>query len=1618
MPATEQTWRNLKTMHVVFAASSLAMLFATIAMLTSDHNREWKPIQQTERAIETWMAESRIIEQKTDTYLNKHDELARALTTARVKIPDENQFANFKSTVKSFAADWNGKVDDRLKEGLTRLAKVKEIDFSAGKNGADNLLQALPELIKTATEKRAEADKAKGEADKLWKAWLAANEQVGAAEKAFSPDVAKIREAAAVAEKAAKDARTVAQTADASAVQSENTVGSKRDTFVQSLRDVAKVAKQNEDGLTQAVKFRRAEYDEAKSAYDAAIGKHLPDLELKSLADKAKKVEDLISKQVLAQQESKEYRLSLEKTLRQLTDDEDKARKAFDDNTGELTRLEKALAERAVNPGKKMLEFPVLDAFGRPLKIDQIWLPNLTINNNFKDVPRFDRCTTCHQAIDKTAPGSAIEGGYPSREKIARVLTLVTPTEPPKSSLDEKRVEIGKTTKKIYGLELAPAGLVEEDDATIDVVWPGTPAAEAGLQAGDVIESIQSTHITNRAMAESYLLEHAEWGKPLQLKVLRGLPQPYSSHPRLDLYLGSLSPHPLQKFGCTICHDGSGGATAFKFASHTPNDPEQQKQWATKYGWFQSHDWIFPMFPHRFEQSGCLKCHHEVVELEPSAKFPEPPAPQLVEGYNTIRRYGCFGCHEINGYDGPNKRIGPDLRLEPNFHAAALQLKADPNFGKLGDEFAKWIDELVKHPEKDEIRYRIRETVLSDKKKTEAKQPENVLSAASHKLEAVLKDVEAPGKLRKPGPSLRYIANKVDFDFLYSWIANPTDFRPSSKMPRFFGLHDHLKAGAKEQPWALSDSQRYEPIEVRAAAEFLLGNSQPFEYLPPATGSTEGNVESGKRAFQQRGCLACHTHADFRREGVPESQANQGPDLSRIGAKLKSENKAGFAWLYSWVKEPNRYHARTVMPNLFLDPITSKDGKVSDPALDITAYLAASQQAWKPTNVPSRAIMSDEELTALKQLATEYLREKFPVASVDEYLVKGIPPERASELKGDEGVMVRKRVKDENPETVRSDMQRKTLEYVGRRTVGKYGCAGCHDIPGYEDSKPIGTSLADWGRKDPAKLAFLQIGSYIGGHGGTASEVKHDAKSDAKEAVTKIDKHAAPEQAASAKADAHETHALSVTDDKEMAYFVAKLLHGDREGFLWQKLREPRSYDFMTFLKTDVSKYNTRLRMPKFTFAVDEKENQKAIESVMTFVLGLVSEPAPPQYIYNPGPSQKAIVRGRQVLEKFNCGGCHTLEMARWTIKFPEKTGFPDQPAPQVVDFGFLNPHFTPEEIDASLKTDRRGRRQALLEGSPIMRDKDLKPSRLDEDGQPISDEDKQTPGFYTFNLYKPTLINGKPYQVGVKDPLVPEASIEKQYPAIGGNLARLLYPTVVAEGKKLNPNLAAPTVWGWLPPPLIGEGKKVQTKWLHDFLLDPYPIRPAVVLRMPKFNMSSEEAGALAAYFSAVDGSDAPYEFNERGRESHLAKARSEYQQTVDKNGGKDRGYLDDAMKLVTNNDYCVKCHSVADFKPPGDPTALAPNLAQVQQRLRPEYLRRWIGNPARTIPYTVMPVNIKAAEPAKQELFIGDSQHQLDSLVDLLLNFDQYAQEKLSLKDQVKPAPATPPAEVKGSE
>jgi hypothetical protein len=121
------------------------------------------------------------------------------------------------------------------------------------------------------------------------------------------------------------------------------------------------------------------------------------------------------------------------------------------------------------------------------------------------------------------------------------------------------------------------------------------------------------------------------------------------------------------------------------------------------------------------------------------------------------------------------------------------------------------------------------------------------------------------------------------------------------------------------------------------------------------------------------------------------------------------------------------------------------------------------------------------------------------------------------------------------------------------------------------------------------------------------------------------------------------------------------------------------------------------------------------------------------------------------------------------------------------------------------------------------------------------------------------------------------------------------------------------------------------------------------------------------------------------------------------------------------------VKCHIVAEFDPGGSKRAKAPNLADVYRRLRPEYVRNWIAKPTKYLPYTAMPVNIpyKPGEPnlggVKQELFHGSSIEQVDGLVDLLMNFDQFARQNTNILKMVPPAkteekPAadnSPPAE-----
>jgi len=1487
MPSSDETYYNLKRLHLVFAISSLALLAVTAWMLAADHWRQWKVYQRTFRdRVEPWLTEARIREKQTEEFTAREKAFSDALAEACRAVPE-------RALVERFCA---------------------EVAREASRRGAGGA------------------------------------------------DVADIE--------AAYEALAAQPSAKA------------REKLLARLSRHVAAAWSRQENVDRQLRFRRADFDEARSLYEAGVGEGLSQEELSELQARVDRRKQQVDALAAKSEEASAYYDALTGMLGEITRGEDEARRALAEHRAEVDRLDRALAEQRPSVGKRLLRLPLVDALGRPLAIDQIWLPELTIDYNFRQVARFDRCITCHQGIDKTMPGSPSEPACLGEEMLTAELVVPDGSDVAEdeegASVAAEEIAAEPPLKKLFGFTLAPQGILDPDEATVGRVVPRTAAADAGLLVGDVILKINGAPIASRADARRYLLEAAEKPKAsvhteaserdedaevLKLGIRRGLAHPYSSHPRLDLFVGSLSPHPMGRFGCTVCHDGQGSATEFRFASHTPNDSKERARWREQYGWFWNHHWDFPMRPARFFEASCLRCHHAVTDLAPSERFPDPPAPKLLAGYHLVRQNGCFGCHEIRGVTASGERVGPDMRLEPNYHEAALQLLAD---AELSDEHRALARQIVDHPEVPEPRRQLAASLAVDPTESGSSGSGRVNAARRSAVSILAAEAPAPGTMRKVGPSLRDVAGKLDPVFLDEWLRQPESFRPDTRMPRFYGLWSPLEGET------LDDAKRFEAAEIYAVTDYLLAESQPVEVLEPPPEVTEpASAERGRRLFLTQGCLACHKHEDF-----PEGQSIQGPNLSRLGSKLTTE--AGRRWLVSWIRDPARHSPRTLMPNTLLAPIpfadTEEDGdgqeedahqprpRVTDPAADVAAYLLESAGTGEQPSTRRALVDADLDELVLLHLTGAVSRRR-----AVEYL-NGSLEFTAEEAQGDAIELLGRAT----PE--------KKIRYLGRRTIRKRGCYGCHDIPGFEDAQPIGPTLSDWGRKQESLLAFEQVHQFL-------------AKS---QAESGNERGAGWDELAGKLSDAGA--------DPDREFYVDALLGKRREGFIWQKLRGPRSFDYK---KADNKGYNEQLTMGRFSLTPEERE------AIITFVLGLVADPPAEKYVCRGDRRRQAITEGRKVLDRYACAECHTLEMERWTIQYdPDEIEEPYE----VEDFALLKPSVHPRQLDVSTRPDCRGLLDAEAVGMP----------QYDEAGEPVEDvDDDDNPMFY-FNLWEPLAIKvqgdwtvwtvGGP-QLGVSDPRgiavrpsseapSPHLTAEQQRvrpgytphlaairPPTGGAFARLLFPRVLDDE-----NPAVMEAWGWVPPPLVGEGSKVQPAWLHDYLLEPFPIRPASVLRMPKYTMSAEEAGKLVDYFAAAAGVDFPYSSDPRSR-STGAEAKELVRP----------GRLDDAMRIVTDRiTFCTKCHLVGDYDPGGEiRTVLAPRLDRVSRRIRPGYLRRWLANPKSLLPYTGMPVNFPpTGPPIGQDLFEGTSIEQLDAVSDLLLNYDWYMNRRTSIRRMIESA------------
>jgi len=180
-------------------------------------------------------------------------------------------------------------------------------------------------------------------------------------------------------------------------------------------------------------------------------------------------------------------------------------------------------------------------------------------------------------------------------------------------------------------------------------------------------------------------------------------------------------------------------------------------------------------------------------------------------------------------------------------------------------------------------------------------------------------------------------------------------------------------------------------------------------------------------------------------------------------------------------------------------------------------------------------------------------------------------------------------------------------------------------------------------------------------------------------------------------------------------------------------------------------------------------------------------------------------------------------------------------------------------------------------------------------------------------------------------------------------------------------------------PPVLYGEGKKVQSAWLFEFLEEPVALRPWLDVRMPTFKMTEDEATVLARYFAALEKEEYPYEYIIETKEKYLEEREEEKP-----------GYLTMAEHLFNSkNVNCASCHVRGDITPEGEPADWAPDLSKARERLKPDWIVNWLLDPQLIQPGTKMPKFFR--EGVFQDIFPGTPEEQAVALKDLLMNLPE---------------------------
>ena len=937
----------------------------------------------------------------------------------------------------------------------------------------------------------------------------------------------------------------------------------------------------------------------------------------------------------------------------------------------------------------------LLDWANASLRVQEVYLPDVLTDYNFMTVETVDRCQSCHFNIDKPAfdrlaqiafvERQVARGEGQSVDTVDRPVTMLPFWVAAVRSIDE----LDQPLREINKITMAAINALYE--AAED--GPQLDATEQLPQILERIEAIQGNDKVARSrwykVREYYLrdlqkllakhLGKTAYGRLLEYYRVRlidryneqrrddprGL-RPLSTspallaHPRLALYVGPDSAHPMQSMGCSVCHEGSGQETQFEHTTHEPRD-----MWVdAKTG---------AAVP-RFLLTGEIGEPDDIRSFVRQSSESEPAAGHRSAKANSHTHHKAHHyTHDDINLNNPDYNSGSPFAptTEPQRHVASAFLqpgRATPGVAVRQADFWKkkfgWYRKKFMYWEKPmhALDYIESSCTRCHTEVFDIKDDAPVLFEGRrlfsqfgcincHAVSALEDDLD----IKRVGPSLVHVKDKLSRDMLATWIWAPKSFRPTTRMPHYFMLENNSSPidilRTRVEVLALSHYLKH----ASPNRSFYEDGQEPIPSYEPDDPPTEtGDPDRGKLIFRNVGCLACHSNlaetgqpwivGHMVERGLDEAEANTayegmtynqqhwyilthlehklertGPELSGVASKLKAGRTPEQArtWLYNWLRQPQHYSSYTVMPSFRLSP---------DEANDLTAYLltlerplgANNDQAYTP---------GDFGLESLGESGKNMLRE----------LVANLESSKVT-------IGIARKNVNTQPEY---DSNEKLLMKLGQKMITHYGCNGCHLINGFEQAVSACTNLDDWGLKDPHKIAFEYFDH-------TFDHIREDT----------IDVWKAKHEGLASTSPNVSTTPLDGEGDINRISINWEHMDLERRPWLYHKLHNTRLFDrgrrtlnprfadpttkttrqmtsddiFDVDNGTSVGKPYDKLKMPKFFFS---DRQVKALVAFVTSIRKPLVNKTMQKVVDDAG---LRVARGRQLATRFNCYGCHNIE--------------------------------------------------------------------------------------------------------------------------------------------------------------------------------------------------------------------------------------------------------------------------------------------------------------------------------------------------------------------------------------